>query len=248
MTKHLIILALAAAATVVAACGGGRPSDDVTPVAPVASANRATSLQQQFVSVVKAVSPSVVQIETPQDLGSGVVFDARGDVVTNAHVVENATRLVVTLASGDSHPATAIGRDAANDLAVIRIAGARPRPATFSDSSQVEVGDIVLALGNPLGLRSSVTEGIVSAVRRSVPEGNGVTLSSVIQTSAAINPGNSGGALVDLSGRVIGIPTLAALDPQMGSSEAPGIGFAIDSNTVRRVAGALARSRGSPST
>ena len=101
----------------------------------------------------------------------------------------------------------------------------------------------MLALGNPLGLRSSVTEGIVSAVRRSVPEGDGVTLSSAIQTSAAINPGNSGGALVDLSSRVIGIPTLAALDPQMGASEAPGIGFAIDSNTVRRVAGALARSR-----
>jgi len=241
MTKHLITLALAAAATAVAACGGGRPSDDVTPVAPVASADEATSLQQKFVRVVHAVSPSVVQIRTPQDLGSGVVFDARGDVVTNAHVVENATRLLVTLASGHSHPATLVGRDAANDLAVIRITGARPRPATFADSSQVAVGDIVLALGNPLGLRSSVTEGIVSAVGRSVPEGDGVTLSSVIQTSAAINPGNSGGALVDLSGHVIGIPTLAALDPQMGSSVAPGIGFAIAANTVRRAAAALAR-------
>jgi S1-C subfamily serine protease len=197
------------------------------------------------VSVVRAVSPSVVQIRTPQDLGSGVVFDARGDVVTNAHVAGNATRFIVTLASGDSHSATAMGRDDANDLAVIRIAGARPRPATFADSSEVEVGDIALALGNPLGLRSSVTEGIVSAVGRSVPEGDGVTLSSAIQTSAAINPGNSGGALVDLSGRVIGIPTLAALDPQMGASESPGIGFAIDSTTVRRVAG-LSRTRADP--
>ena len=243
MTRHLVIAALAGVAAALAACGGGRAGDDVTRVAPLASADGAASLQQELVGVVRAVSPSVVQIRTSQDLGSGVVFDARGDVVTNAHVVGNATRLVVTLASGDSHPATAIARDPANDLAVIRIAGARPRPATFADSSQVEVGDIVLALGNPLGLRSSVTEGIVSAVGRSVPEGDGVTLSSVIQTSAAINPGNSGGALVDLSGRVIGIPTLAALDPQMGASEAPGIGFAIDSNTVRRVAGALARSR-----
>ena len=243
MTKHLIAVALAGVPAVVAACGGNGPGDDVTRVAPVASADGAASLQQELVSVVRAVSPSVVQIETAQALGSGVVFDARGDIVTNAHVVGHATRFVVTLASGDSHPATAIGRDAANDLAVIRIAGARPRPATFADSSQVEVGDIALALGNPLGLRSSVTEGIVSAVRRSVPEGDGVTLSSAIQTSAAINPGNSGGALVDLSGRVIGIPTLAALDPEMGASEAPGIGFAIDSNTVRRVAGALARSR-----
>ena len=244
MTKHLIAVALAAVATVGRGLRRQSARATMSPrVAPLASSDRATSLQQQLVSVVKAVSPSVVQIQTPQDLGSGVVFDARGDIVTNAHVVGNATRFLVTLASGDSHPATAVGRDAANDLAVIRIAGARPRPATFADSSRVEVGDIALALGNPLGLRSSVTEGIVSAVGRSVPEGNGVTLSSAIQTSAAINPGNSGGALVDLSGRVIGIPTLAALDPQMGASQAPGIGFAIDSNTVRRVAGALAHSR-----
>jgi putative serine protease PepD len=243
MTKNLFTVALAGIAILVAACGGGRPGHDGTRVAPVASADGATSLQRELVSVVRAVSPSVVQIRTSEDLGSGVVFDARGEVVTNAHVVGNATRLDVTLASGDSHPAVTIGRDVASDLAVIRITGARPRPATFADSSQVEVGDIVLALGNPLGLRSSVTEGIVSAVGRSVPEGDGATLASAIQTSAAINPGNSGGALVDLSGRVIGIPTRAALDPQMGTGEAPGIGFAIDGNTVRRAAGALARLR-----
>jgi S1-C subfamily serine protease len=164
-------------------------------------------------------------------------------VVTNAHVVGNATRSVVTLASGDSHPAIVVGTDRGQDLALIRFMGGRPRPATFADSSKLQVGDIALAIGNPLGLRSSVTQGIVSAVGRSVPEGNGVTLSSVIQTSAEVNPGNSGGALVDLSGRVIGIPTLSALDPGMGGSEAPGIGFAIESNTVRKVVGALAASR-----
>ena len=207
----------------------------------VASAGEASSLQQRFVSIVRAVSPAVVQVRTALALGSGVVFDARGDVITNAHVVDNATRFVVTLASGDTHPATLVGRDAGADLALIRIAGARPRPATFANSAQVEVGDLTLAIGNPLGLRSSVTEGIVSAVRRSLSEANGVTLSSVIQTSAAINPGNSGGALVDLSGQVIGIPTLAAVDPEMGA-EAPGIGFAIDSNTVRRVADKIVRS------
>jgi S1-C subfamily serine protease len=129
------------------------------------------------------------------------------------------------------------------DLAVIRITRARPSPATFANSKQVQVGDITLAIGNPLGLRSSVSEGIVSAVGRSVPETNNVTLSSVIQTSAAINPGNSGGALVDLSGQVIGIPTLAAIDPEMGGGQAPGIGFAIDSSTVRRVADTLVGSR-----
>jgi putative serine protease PepD len=222
-------------ATLAAGCGSAASAGDRISSVPVASANGTTLLQQHFVRVVKVVSPSVVQIQTAQALGSGVVFDNRGDIVTNAHVVGNATRFVVTLAAGDSHPATVVGIDANNDLAVIRITGARPRPATFADSAKVQVGDIALAIGNPLGLRSSVTEGIVSAVGRAVPEGDGVTLPSVIQTSAAINPGNSGGALVDLSGQVIGIPTLSALDPEMGA-EAPGIGFAIDSNTVRRAA------------
>ncbi len=245
MRWPLTLLIVAAVAAPLSGCGSS--ADSSTPAAPSAGipdamtalASPPASLQQQFVALVKRVSPSVVQIRTAQALGSGVVFDDRGDVVTNAHVVAGATRVVVTLASGESHPATVVGRDVGNDLAVIRLTTGRPRAATFADSSKLEVGDIAVALGNPLGLRSSVTQGIVSAVGRSVPEGNGVTLSSVIQTSAAINPGNSGGALVDLSGRVIGIPTLAALDPQMGGSQAAGIGFAIDSNTVRRVADAL---------
>ncbi len=233
---YLFLIALLAA--LAAGCGSAASAGDPNSSVPVASTEKASSLQQQFVSIVKAVSPEVVQIRTPVALGSGVVFDGRGDVVTNAHVVDSATRFVVMLASGDEHPATLVGRDVGMDLAVIRIAGARPRPATFADSARVEVGDLALAIGNPLGLRSSVTEGIVSAVGRSVPETDSVTLSSVIQTSAAINPGNSGGALVDLSGHVIGIPTLAAVDPEMGA-EAPGIGFAIDSNTVRHVAATL---------
>jgi putative serine protease PepD len=228
-------------AALAAGCGKAASASDWISSVPVASADEASSLQQRLVSIVKAVSPEVVQIRTPVALGSGVVLDARGDVVTNAHVVDNATRFVVTLAAGDTYPATLVGRDAGTDLAVIRITGARPRPATFADSAQVEVGDLTLAIGNPLGLRSSVTEGIVSAVGRSVPETRRVTLSSVIQTSAAINPGNSGGALVDLSGQVIGIPTLSAVDPEMGA-EAPGIGFAIASNTVRRTAIRLASS------
>jgi putative serine protease PepD len=209
---YLFLVALLAA--LAAGCGSAASAGDRISSVPVASADETSSLQQRFVSIVKVVSPSVVQIGTPVALGSGVVFDARGDVVTNAHVVDNATRFVVTLASGHRHAATLVGRDAAMDLAVIRIKGARPRSATFANSAQVEVGDLTLAIGNPLGLRSSVTEGIVSAVGRSVPETDNVTLASVIQTSAAINPGNSGGALVDLSGQVIGIPTLAALDPE----------------------------------
>jgi putative serine protease PepD len=234
------LLSVVLLAALVAGCGSAATAGKRISNVPLASVDQ-TRLQQRFVSIVKAVSPKVVQIQTPIALGSGVVFDARGDVVTNAHVVGNATRFVVTLAPGDKHPATLVGKDIGTDLAVIRIKGARPRPATLANSTHVQVGDLALAIGNPLGLRSSVTEGIVSAVGRSVPETGSVTRSSVIQTSAAINPGNSGGALVDLSGQVIGIPTLSAVDPAMGA-EAPGIGFAIDSNTVRQVADSLLRS------
>jgi putative serine protease PepD len=245
----LALLVVAASAAPLTGCGSsdagnGTPAAMTAgvPAAMAVLANPPASLQQEFVALVRRVSPSVVQIRTAQALGSGVVFDGRGDVVTNAHVVAGASRVVVTLASGESHSATVVGRDLGNDLAVIRLSTGRPRAATFADSSQLEVGDIALALGNPLGLRSSVTQGIVSAVGRRVSESNGVTLST-IQTSAEINPGNSGGALVDLSGRVIGIPTLAAVDPEMGGSQAAGIGFAIDSNTVRRVAAALVGAR-----
>jgi S1-C subfamily serine protease len=211
----------------------------VTLVAGGGSSDSADSAPEPFVPVVNQVSRAVVQIQTAKGLGSGVVFDGRGDVVTNAHVVAGARSFVVTLAAGDRHPAALVGSDPSHDLAVIRIAGARPAPATFGDSSALQVGDLVVAIGNPLGLRSSVTQGVVSSLARSVNEGNGVTLSPVIQTSAAINPGNSGGALVDLADRVIGIPTLAALDPQFGGAQAPGIGFAIPSNTVKTVAARL---------
>jgi len=200
----------------------------------------ALAVQAAIVRVVKVVSPSVVQIEDRAGLGSGVVFDAARDIVTNAHVVAGARSFVVTSSNGKRYRASLVGRFAPDDLAVIRVTGAQLRPARFADSSRLEVGDIAVAIGNPLGLRSSVTDGIVSAFRQGVPEGGGVSLPSVIQTSAAINPGNSGGALADLQGDVIGIPTLAAIDPQLGGS-APGIGFAIPSNTVTDIAGQLVK-------
>jgi putative serine protease PepD len=217
-----------------AACGSAQSGD--VPASGLTEAGGVTALQRQFVDVVDRVSPEVVQIRTDQGLGSGIVFDDRGDIVTNAHVAGNARQFLVTLSNGDRHAAALVGSDPANDLAVVRLNGAAPAPATFADSSKVQSGDMVLAIGNPLGLQSSVTQGIVSSVNWSVSEGNGVTLSGVIQTSAEINPGNSGGALVDLAGGVIGIPTLAALDPDLGGAQAPGIGFAISSNTVQQVA------------
>jgi S1-C subfamily serine protease len=223
---------LAVLACLVGVVGCGQPADlaSVTP-------------QEPFVPVVQHVSAAVVQIQSRSGLGSGVVLDRRGDVVTNAHVVAGARQFVVTLASGARHPAALVGADPAHDLAVVHIAGATPAPATFADSSSLQVGDLVLAIGNPLGLRSSVTQGIISSLNRTVSEGNGVTLSPVIQTTAAINPGNSGGALVDLSERVVGIPTLAALDPQLGGGQASGIGFAIPSATVQAVASRLTTAR-----
>jgi putative serine protease PepD len=210
-----------------------------TPVPAVSLQPQSARPQEQFVQVVQDVAPRVVQIQSRTGLGSGVVFDDGGNVVTNAHVVAGGRRFVVTLSGGDRRPATLVGADPGHDLAVVHVGGAPPAPAEFGDDTTLRVGDLVLAIGNPLGLRSSVTDGIVSALNRTVSEGGGVTLSPVIQTSAAINPGNSGGALVDLAGRVIGIPTLAALDPQMGGEQAPGIGFAIPSTTVRSVASRL---------
>jgi putative serine protease PepD len=214
------------------------------PSGTVVSAGRAVpsgalALQDAVVKVVQSVSPSVVQIEDQQGLGSGIVFDAAGHIVTNNHVVSGAKSFTVTTSSGKRYPATLVGSFPPDDLAVIKISGAHLKPATFADSSQIKAGDIAIAIGNPLGLTSSVTDGIVSAFREAVQEDNNVTLPSMIQTSAAINPGNSGGALVDIEGRVIGIPTLAATDPELGGSAAPGIGFAIPSNLVKDIAGQI---------
>jgi S1-C subfamily serine protease len=221
-----------------AGLGSGCGSNRMERVSAVTVTKPVRAFQEQLVHVVRTVSPSVVQIQTAAGLGSGVVYDGKGNIVTNAHVVGSAQKFVITLADG-RHPGTLVGTFPPNDLAVVHVEGVSPRPAPFADSSKIAVGDFALAIGNPLGLRSSVTDGIVSSLGRTVSEGNGVTLPSVIQTSAAINPGNSGGALVDLAGQVIGIPTLAALDPQLGGAQAPGIGFAIPSNTARKIADQL---------
>ena len=233
-----LVAALILAGCTTATAGAGSPSSP-TGAPAVAASPSALALQQQFVQVVRQVGPSVVLIQTSQGLGSGIVFDADGNVVTNAHVVQGASRFQVTLADGRQYPARLVGSFAADDLAVLHIDTSGLHPAGFADSSRLQVGDVALAIGNPLGLQSSVTEGIVSALGRTVNEDNGVALPNVIQTSAAINPGNSGGALVDLQGQVIGIPTLAATDPQLGGGAASGIGFAIPANTVRDIAAQL---------
>ncbi len=229
-------------AALVAACGTAAiptssPAPSVTPnVSPSASPVIAAVLQNDFVNVVSRVSPSIVVIETSSGLGSGVVFDDHGDIVTNNHVVTGSTTFTVTLSDGRKLDGTLVGTYPAGDLAVIHVTASGLQPATFGDSSKLAVGDIVLAIGNPLAFQGSVTEGIVSALDREVSESKTVTLPNVIQTSAEINPGNSGGALVDLAGDVVGIPTLTALDPEFNNTPAAGIGFAITSNAAVDVA------------
>ncbi|MHB1570211.1 MAG: S1C family serine protease [Solirubrobacteraceae bacterium] len=233
----------AGVALVVAACGATttRTATVTVSESSAGAGSPAASLEQQYVAVVRRVQPEVAQIQTDSGLGSGVILDAKGDIVTNAHVVAGASSLSVTLADGRRFSARLVGSYVPDDLAVISIGtGHALTPAKFADSSKVDVGDLVLAVGNPLGLQSSVTDGIVSGVGRNVSEGQGIVLPNVIQTSAPINPGNSGGALVDLDGRVVGIPTLAASNPQLGGT-ASGIGFAIPSNMVTDIAGQIVK-------
>src|SRR3954452_10355227 len=135
----ILTILFAAMTAPVAGCGGSDVATD-RPAGTTGGTNQRASLQQQYVNLVKKVSPSVVQIRTAEALGSGVVFDDRGDVVTNAHVVDGARRVVVTLASGESHAGTVVGRDVGDALAVFPPAAGRPPAATFADSSQLQVG------------------------------------------------------------------------------------------------------------
>jgi S1-C subfamily serine protease len=252
MTAHIIRRVLSGTAVAAMMLGLASCTDSVSGGSPAPSASSAPplapgadSLQADYVQTIHAVLPSVVLIRTSRDLGSGVVFNANGDIVTNDHVVGSATSFQVTPSgTAKTMRATLVGTYPPDDLAVIRVSDPSAlKPATFANSSKVAVGDIVLAIGNPLGLAGSATNGIVSAVGRTVTEPSGqgspgATLPDTIQTSAAINPGNSGGALVNLADQVIGIPTLAATD-QQGGGAAPGIGFAISSNIVKDIAGQL---------
>lgn len=241
------LVSLTAAVAVAALLGGcssgsdsGSGSGSTTQAAPMAAGD----LQDDYQKVIKDVLPSVVQIDASDSLGSGVVYDDKGHIVTNAHVVGDERNFKVTTATGkEALGAKLVAAYPEQDLAVVKLDSVPDglKAAKLGDSAKAEVGQIVLAMGSPLGLSSSVTQGIVSATGRTVSEsraggGTGATIGNMLQTSAAINPGNSGGALVNLDGEVIGIPTLAATDPEMGDSAAPGIGFAIPSSMVKTVA------------
>ncbi|MFI5802901.1 S1C family serine protease [Streptomyces sp. NPDC051561] len=247
--RHLLLPLVAGTCAVSLLSGCSDPAPPKSSASASASTSSGSSdgpreLEDDYQQVIKNVLPSVVQIDASEGLGSGVVYDDKGHVVTNAHVVGEEKEFKVTVATGgDPLAAKLVATYPEQDLAVIKLnkVPGGMKAARFGDSTKVEVGQIVLAMGSPLGLSSSVTQGIVSAVGRTVSEprtggGTGATIANMVQTSAAINPGNSGGALVDLDGSVIGIPTLAASDPQMGGGAAPGIGFAIPAAMVRTVA------------
>ncbi len=204
------------------------------------------SEEQNNIAIYKRVSPSVVNITStavafdffygpvPQEgQGSGFIFDKEGHILTNYHVVANARQVEVTLSNKKKYKAEIIGRDPSHDLAVIKIEAPNLHPVTLGDSSQLQVGQKVYAIGNPFGLNGTMTRGIVSSIRsvREPSDEGGAFIDEAIQTDAAINPGNSGGPLLNSRGDVIGINTMIA--SSVGQSA--GIGFAIPVNAAKAV-------------
>jgi putative serine protease PepD len=169
--------------------------------------------------------------------GSGFVYDSRGDIVTNQHVVDGAQSITVKLWNGKTYKATVVGTDSSTDLAVIRVdaPASQLHPLSLGDSSEVQVGDGVVAIGSPFGLEETVTNGIVSALHREMRSQSGFTIDDSIQTDAAINHGNSGGPLLNSSGKVIGVNS--QIESDSGGND--GVGFAIPSNTVQTIVSQL---------
>jgi 2-alkenal reductase len=203
-----------------------------------------TQAEQATIAVFDHVAPSVVQVIGQNgnsiQTGTGFVWDPAGHIVTNNHVVDGVSRLAVQLASGQSATAEIVGRAPNYDLAVLRLVRSGltlPPPVQIGASGNLRVGQFAFAIGNPFGLDQSLTTGVISALRRRLPESGGREISDVIQTDAAINPGNSGGPLLDSAGRVIGVNT-AIYSPSGASA---GIGFAIPIDVVNRIVPELIR-------
>jgi putative serine protease PepD len=207
--------------------------DDAGTAAAAPPPQTASSTAASPADMYRRDAPGVVQITAGQSLGSGFVIDTRGDIVTNDHVVAGASGVRIGFTGGASYPAKVVGTDPSSDLAVVRVSApaSKLHPVAFDDSSNVQVGETVYAIGNPFGLDRTMTAGIVSATGRDIQAPDGLTIPNAIQTDAAINHGNSGGPLLDSRGRVIGVN--AQIESESGGSD--GVGFAIPSNTVRSI-------------
>jgi putative serine protease PepD len=236
-----------------AVSGGGTKTVVKTvaePASPSTFASQKSSLSVG--QIYKQDAPSVVEITVTtgssntgffgqsgasQAQGSGFVYDSQGHIVTDQHVVAGASSISVKFSTGASYKATVVGADASSDIAVIKVDAPASllHPLTLADSSTVQVGDDVVAIGSPFGLEGTITSGIVSALHRDITAPNNFTITDTIQTDAAINHGNSGGVLLNTSGQVIGVT--AQIDSESGGND--GVGFAIPSNTVRSVASQL---------
>ena len=184
-------------------------------------------------AVYRAAAPAVVAIEAGDRTGSGFLVDTRGHIVTNAHVVGDERTVEVSIGGRriTAHPR---GVEKSVDIAVLQLESPAEgvTPLSFADSSELRVGDPVVAIGSPFGLQGSLSTGIVSGLRRQIDSPNGFAITGTIQTDAALNPGNSGGPLLDMSGRVVGVATQIATD----SGRNEGIGFAVPASVVRRTA------------
>ncbi|MCX7302187.1 MAG: trypsin-like peptidase domain-containing protein [Rhodobacterales bacterium] len=242
-----------AIAVVVAAVGAGFlwgqswSRADIPAVPPHVVVGGLTTVEQATIATFNGARDSVVAIATSTDVldpftrrrteqpvgsGSGFIWDDDGHVVTNNHVIEGASEATVQLADGRTFQAALVGRDAMHDLAVLRISGrSLPAALPLGESSNLQVGQQVLAIGNPFGLDWTLTTGIVSALDRDLPGEDGPRMGGMIQTDAAINPGNSGGPLLDSRGRLIGVNT-SIYSPSGASA---GIGFAVPVGTVARI-------------
>jgi S1-C subfamily serine protease len=229
--------------------GHSRDGQNAAAVPPAQDVAALDAYSKSIISVVDSVGQAVVQVgvtkivgaspfgggQLAQGAGSGVIFAPDGYILTNSHVVDGARQVMVTLADGHDVRGEVVGQDPDTDVAVVRITapdGIKLQAARLGDSDRLRVGQLVVAIGSPVGLQSTVTAGIVSALHRTLPGYGGQLIEDIIQTDAAVNPGNSGGPLVDSSGAVIGINVAVV-------QQAQGLSFAIPINTVNWVASRL---------
>lgn len=196
---------------------------------------------QTIIQAVEKVRTAVVKIETyhTQDqretlAGSGFIFSSDGYLATNSHVIHNASRIKAKLYDGSTFPATLIGEDPDTDLAILKISATDFTPAKLGNAEDLQIGQLVIAIGNPLGFQHTVTAGVVSALGRSLQSQTGHMMDSMIQTDASLNPGNSGGPLINADGEVIGVNTATIRGAQ-------GLCFAISISTAKEVASQLIR-------